>query len=131
MGMYLIYFFMPSLIKSPAINYIVTIPGNAGYTVAFVLELLISFLLIATVLFTAASKRLSAYTPLFVAALITIFISFEAPYSGMSMNPARTFASAIVANQWNGFWIYCTAPVLGMLGGEILFVAVKGRAEQD
>jgi aquaporin Z len=30
------------------------------------------------------------------------------------MNPARTLASALPAGVWNGFWIYCIAPPLGM-----------------
>ena len=33
----------------------------------------------------------------------------------MSLNPARSFASAMLAQLWTGFWIYLTAPLLGML----------------
>ena len=29
------------------------------------------------------------------------------------MNPARTFGSALVGNEWDGFWIYLIAPPLG------------------
>lgn len=118
MGMCLMVLFLPNLVAHPAINYIVTIPPRNGEFLAFILEFLISFLLISTVLFTEKSKIWRKYTPFCVATLITLYITFEVPYSGMSMNPARTFASAIVANQWNSFWIYCTAPVLGMLLGE-------------
>jgi aquaporin Z len=121
LGMYAIYLFLPALISHPAINYIVTVPGSAGIAIAFFLELMISFLLILVVLFTSNSKQFSTYTPYIVALLITLYISFEAPYSGMSMNPARSFASAIVANQWKDFWLYCTAPVTGMLAGQLLF----------
>jgi aquaporin Z len=31
------------------------------------------------------------------------------------MTPARTLASAAHAGWWSAFWIYCTAPPLGML----------------
>ena len=117
LGMLAICLLMPKLMQDPAINYIVTVPGNEGVLIAFILEFLISFLLIVVVLFSSADKKLSRYTALFVAILITLFITFEAPFSGMSMNPARTFASAILANQWTNFWLYCTAPVLGMLVG--------------
>jgi len=44
----------------------------------------------------------------------------------MSMNPARTFASAFVGQIWNGWWIYFTAPPIGMLVASELFVWVKG-----
>ena len=47
-------------------------------------------------------------------ALVAIFITFEAPFSGMSMNPARTLASAFSAGEFPSIWIYFTAPPLGM-----------------
>ena len=121
-GMYLVYFLLPKLISSPPINYIVTQPGAAGTAVAFIMELTISSIMISTVLFTSYNEKLNKYTSYFVAALITLFITFEAPYSGMSMNPARTFSSAIVSNQWKVFWLYCIAPIGGMLFGERIFV---------
>jgi aquaporin Z len=124
-GMYLVYLLLPSLISSPAINYIVTVPGEAGTAVAFIAEFVISFLIIITVLFTSDNKQLAKYTSFFVAILIILFITFEAPYSGMSMNPARTFSSAIVSNQWKVFWLYCIAPIVGMLLGERFFVWKK------
>ena len=121
-GMYLIYILMPDYFKHPSINYIVTQPSNAGVVKAFVLEFIISFILIVTVLYSNTNKKLSKYTAYFVAILITLFITFEAPYSGMSMNPARTFASAIVSGEWKSFWLYCIAPPAGMIFGE-LFVS--------
>jgi aquaporin Z len=70
--------------------------------------------MMSTVLFSSNSRGLSRLTPLLAAALVMLFITFEAPYSGMSMNPARTFASALTARQWMALWIYFTAPLLGM-----------------
>jgi len=120
MGLFLISLLLPQSIKYPVINYIVTIPSQSGKMVAFFGEFLISFILMSSVLWTSKHDILSKYTPYFTAILITLFITFEAPFSGMSMNPARTFSSAIVANIWTSFWIYCTAPILGMfLAGEI------------
>ena len=116
-GMYLVYLIIPNLLSHPSINYIVTQPGKQGEAAAFIAEVIISFLLITAVLFTEKHKIFSPYTPYIVAALITLFITFEAPLSGMSMNPARTLASAVVGKQWHGFWIYCLAPLMGMLAG--------------
>ncbi len=124
MGMSLIYLIMPHLVAHPAINYIVTKPSDAGIFVALILEFIISFLLMTAVLYSNSTKKLSRYTAYFVAALIAIFITFEAPYSGMSMNPARTFASAIVANQWNSFWLYYIAPPVGMVVAELFVLKV-------
>ncbi len=39
----------------------------------------------------------------------------------MSMNPARTFASAAPGGIWTAGWIYFTAPLLGMLSAAQLY----------
>ena len=125
LGVYLVTLLFPLWMKHPDINYVVTEPGKAGVLIAFILEFFISFLLIAVVLFMSIKKQWDKYTPYVVSTLITLFITFESPYSGMSMNPARTFASAIVAGDWKYFWLYCTAPLMGMFTGEVLYRSTK------
>src|SRR5438309_1647652 len=66
--------------------------------VACVVKFTISFFLIVTVLFATNHKRLAPYTAYFVGVLIATYFTFEAPLSGMSTNPARTFGSALHAN---------------------------------
>jgi aquaporin Z len=44
----------------------------------------------------------------------------------MSMNPARTFGSAVIANVWSSWWIYFIAPPIAMLSASELFVRTKG-----
>ncbi|HVT08587.1 MAG TPA: aquaporin, partial [Polyangia bacterium] len=67
------------------------------------------------VLTLGQSPRWGRYTGLFVGATLFLYITFEAPLSGMSMNPARTLASAVPARTWQALWIYFVAPVAGML----------------
>jgi aquaporin Z len=45
----------------------------------------------------------------------------------MSMNPARTFGSALPPMIWNGLWVYLTAPPLGMLFAAELYLWRRGR----
>src|SRR5262249_1311583 len=85
-------------------------------------------ILLITVLFTTNRKSLACYTPYFVGALIAMYYMFEAPLSGMSTNPVRTFGSALHANYWHALWIYFTAPTLGMLAASELFLQVRGGA---
>ena len=61
------------------------------------------------------APRLARYTGLCAGILVAAYITFEAPISGMSMNPARSFASALLADRWTAFWIYVAAPLIGML----------------
>jgi aquaporin Z len=99
---------------APPVGGVATIPGSSGLAVAFIAELGISFLLMLVVL-SLGGTRLARYTGLVAGAMVCLYIIFEAPLSGMSMNPARTLASAIPTSSYQGLWIYLTAPVAGML----------------
>src|SRR5262245_60550704 len=94
-------------------RFVVTTPGPNGPALAFAAEIAISAILMLVVL-SVSSSRFSSYTGLSAGALVALYITFEAPLSGMSMNPARTFGSALVARDTTGLWIYFTAPPLGM-----------------
>ena len=78
-------------------------------------EALISFGLMLTVLFATNTPRLMRLTGVFAGVLVASYITFEAPLSGMSMNPARTLASALPGELWQGLWIYFVGPIAGML----------------
>jgi aquaporin Z len=105
------------VLSHPAVNYVATIPGGFGLLVAWLAEFVIAMVMISTVLAVNKYPRLAPLTGCFAAALVLLYITFEAPFSGMSLNPARTFGSSVVANLWTGWWIYLTAPILGMLAG--------------
>ncbi len=96
------------------VNYVVTLPGPGGAGAAFAAEAGISFLLMLVILVVSNSPHERA-TGLCAGFLVATYITLEAPLSGMSMNPARTFASALPAMSWTAFWVYVTAPPLGML----------------
>jgi aquaporin Z len=104
-----------SLVAAPPVQYAVTVPGMSGVAIAFVAELVISFIQMSMVLRVSNTKHLARYTGLFAGLMVATYISIEAPYSGMSMNPARTFASAFPAHVWTALWLYFIAPPLGML----------------
>jgi MIP family channel proteins len=114
-GVLLVSFTLRDLFRQPPISYVATAPGPAGPWPAFAAETVISFALMSTVLFIMNRQSLARYTGLFAGALVFLFITFEAPISGMSMNPARSLASALPGGLWEGIWIYLTAPFLGML----------------
>jgi aquaporin Z len=105
------------VVGHPAVNYVVTAPGPLGVGPAWLGEFAITFTMLCVVMLVNRVPRLAARTGWFAAALVALFITFEAPLSGMSLNPARSFASAAVATAWHGFWIYLTAPVAGALAG--------------
>ena len=115
------------LIAHSSVHYVTTMPGPAGVLVAFVAEVIIAFILISVVFRVSNTPRLSGYTGLFVGALVLIFISLEAPLSGMSMNPARTLGSAVPGGIWTAIWIYFTAPPIGMLLAAEVYLRLRGE----
>jgi aquaporin Z len=116
-------------LRHPAVNYVATLPGTPGIRAAFLGELAISFLLMTVVLQGSNRRVLTRFTGLFAGALIAVYITIEAPLSGMSMNPARTFGSAYWAHAWTALWIYFTAPPLGMLLAAELYLLLRGARQ--
>jgi aquaporin Z len=113
-------------LAQPPVHYVVTLPGPGGVGVAFAAEVVITFLLMSVILVVTNTPKLARYTGLFAGALVATYITVEAPLSGMSMNPARTFASALPAQAWTALWVYFSAPLLGMLGAAELYVRRYG-----
>jgi aquaporin Z len=105
-----------------AIRSAVTTPGAYGTVVAIVAESAISFTLMLTVLIISNHSMLARHTPYFVGLLYALFITFETPLSGMSMNPARSFGPAFHTAYWHAIWIYFIAPTLGMLAAAEVFL---------
>ena len=102
-------------IADPAVRYAVTVPGRLGPVPAFAAEVVISCILMSLILAVTNTPRIARFTGLCAGALVATWITIEAPISGMSMNPARSLASALPSGIWTAFWIYLLAPPLGML----------------
>jgi aquaporin Z len=122
-GVLLTALILRAAFTQPPVNYVVTVPGPAGPWVAFVGELTISFIIMAV--FVSNKPAIARFTGLFAGLLIASFVEFEAPLSGFGMNPARTLASALPSDIWNGWWIYFTAAPVGMLLAAQVYLSVK------
>lgn len=114
-----------ALLAHPNVNYVVTVPGANGFAVAFIAEVIITFILMIVVLAVSNHARYAHLTGWCAGALVATYIIFEAPFSGMSMNPARTFGSAFPAQLWTAWWIYFTAPLAGMLAAAQVYLVKK------
>jgi aquaporin Z len=115
-----------SQLSHPAVRFVVTVPGMRGLAAAFIAEFAIALGMMTAVLHFSNHPRLAPYTGMFASLLVAAYITLESPFSGMSMNPARSFGSAFVAGIWDHFWIYLTAPLLGMLSAAEIFLWQRG-----
>ncbi len=110
------------------VKYATSQPGPGGDLVAFAAEFVISFILMLVVLIALSSERLEKKVPAIIAVLIAVYIAFESPLSGMSMNPARSFGPALVGGLWAGHWLYWAAPVTAMLAAARLYDLLRHAA---
>ncbi len=92
-----------------------TVPGEWGNGTAFLMELTFTAIFVLVILRASASELFGRTALLAIPlALVTVHLA-AIPFSGSSVNPARTFGPDLIGGEWDGIWIYFTAPPLGAL----------------
>jgi aquaporin Z len=87
-------------LSSAPVRYLVTTPGTYGRLTAFIAEFVLSGLLMGIVLYASNHRLLVRFSPILVALLTVSYYAFCSSISGFSVNPARTFSSALFAWIW-------------------------------
>ena len=91
-----------------------TLPLNNNWQQAFILEAILTFILMLVILGSGLDRRAHIG---FAGVAIGLTVGLEAacmgPITGASMNPARSLAPALVSSQWQYQWLYWVAPILG------------------
>jgi len=81
---------------------------------SFVLEVILTLILMFVILsVSTGSKEKGMMAGVAVGSVIALEALFAGPISGASMNPARSFAPALVSLRLDHLWIYLVAPVIG------------------
>jgi len=112
-----------------SVGYGTTVPGAAyPLWIVFLAEVSMTFLLVLSIFLFVSSHRLMRWTPLMVWILVAVMVWLEAPISGTSLNPARSFGPALVSWFWNYHWLYWVAPPLGALLAVGAFRLLSGGA---
>ena len=99
-----------------SVSFGATQPGT-GVPVGWALagEILTTFAMITSLFVFVRHRRLRAYTPAIFPVLYAVMVTLEAPLSGTSTNPARSFGPAVISGDWNAWWIYWLGPLVGAL----------------
>lgn len=82
---------------------------------AWLTEFGLTFLLVLTIFrFTDPRyPKMQKWAAIAIGLVITLEIYFAGPYSGASMNPARSLGPAIMESMTEYHWLYFSAPVVG------------------
>jgi len=81
-----------------------------------VMEIVITFALVYTVYATAADPKkgdLGTIAPIAIGFIVGANILAAGPFSGGSMNPARSFGPAVVSGDFTDNWVYWVGPLIG------------------
>jgi len=107
-----------------------TVPGSFGVRGAFFAELFCSAIFVIVILAVTKSEWFKSTTYVAIALTLLAIHFAIVPFSGSSVNPARSFGTALVGNTWTDFWIYIIAPPLGAILGWVIYtVIVKGKTD--
>lgn len=105
-----------------------TQPSSNG-TALFV-EITFTAIFVLVILHSTKSDRFGG-SALISIPLTLLMIHFAAiPFSGSSVNPARSLGPALVGDQWTAFWIYVVGPAAGAIIAWIIYtVVIKGDTD--
>ena len=108
-----------------------TFPGegvSAGR--AFLVELLVTFVLVLVVISVATDDRAEgAAAPVAVGFALAAAIFVAAPLTGGAVNPARALGPNLLAGELAPLWIYLLAPTVGGVLAAVLYDRVLAPAD--
>jgi aquaporin Z len=104
--------------------------GEYSLTAAFTLEFLMSFLLMAIILWSTAEGANTAFAAIAIGSSVTVIILTMINVTGVSLNPMRSLAPAIFVGgkALSQVWLFFVAPTLGMALAALVYKALDARA---
>lgn len=103
---------------------------GVGDLQAFVVEILITFILVFVVMAVATDDRApAAIAPIAVGFALAVGVFIAGPVTGGSVNPARSLGPMIVAGDLTSVWLYILGPIIGAVLAALLYQRFLADAE--
>lgn len=88
------------------------------------IEAILTFLLVFVIFGTAVDVRGQKAPALFIGLAVSVDILMGGPYTGASMNPARSFGPALIGGEWDAHWVFWIGPLLGAAAAGVTYTLV-------
>jgi aquaporin Z len=114
-----------------AVGRTATKPGPTGAGTALFLEILVSAIFVLVILQSTKSERHGGTALLAIPLTLAAAHFALIPFSGSSLNTARSFGPALIGTEWTDFWVYVIGPPLGaVIGWAVYAIVVKGAGTE-
>ncbi|XP_075522504.1 aquaporin TIP4-1 [Primulina tabacum] len=93
-----------------------SLASGVGFLQGVIMEIILTFCLLFTVYATLVDPKKGSLDGLgsFLTGLVVgANIMAGGPFSGASMNPARSFGPALISGDWTDHWVYWVGPLIG------------------
>lgn len=110
--------------------------GSLG--VAFVIELILTFVFISTILGVTSKEKNQLVVGVVIGLTCTLIHLLGIPLTGTSINPARSLGPAVLQAAIEGnnkpieqIWIFIIAPLIGSLSASVLYPLLDNSSEHE
>ena len=112
-------------------NLAATYPAQGvGDLQAFVVEILITFILVFVVISVATDERApAAIAPIAVGFALAVGVFIAGPVTGGAVNPARALGPMVVAGDFTAAWLYILGPIIGGILAALLYNRFLAQTE--
>ena len=112
-------------------NLAATYPAQGvGDLQAFVVEILITFILVFVVISVATDERApAAIAPIAVGFALAVGVFIAGPVTGGAVNPARALGPMVVAGDLTSVWLYILGPIIGGILAALLYDRFLAQTE--
>lgn len=95
---------------------------------AFGIEVILTFFLMFVIMNVSAGAKEKGITAgIAVGSVVALAAMLAGPITGASMNPARSFAPALISNNLSSLYVYLSAPVIGSFVGILGCRCIRGK----
>jgi len=121
----------PSLAGFAANGYGEHSPGGYNLVSAFLVEIVLTFFLVFTVLGATDIKAPVGFAGIPIGFVLTLIHLVGIPVTNTSVNPARSIGPAIFVGGWalSQLWVFIIAPVLGAVVAAVVYMATHKPSE--